>query len=110
MTKRLFSVVKGVRPGPQTRHYEGLPPELTDGVDSRRELPLADVLIMEEKPEGVFLYRYTEQGQFGGDTWHQKVDDAVAQSEFEFGLSPDDWKPIPEGVEDGVQIKQRSQS
>jgi hypothetical protein len=29
--------------------------------------------------------RYTEAGEFAGDTWHENKEDAVHQAEFEFG-------------------------
>ena len=55
----------------KTKHYTGLPPELTEGIDQRTLLPKAKVLVIEETGEGFFLFRYTETGEFkvnSGDT------------------------------------------
>ena len=38
-----------------------------------------------------FLYRYDSNGQCLGDTWHPSAKEAIKQSEFEFGVVPDDW-------------------
>ncbi len=46
------------------------------------------------------LYRYTAQGEFAGDTWHQTLEDAKAQAAAEYGEALSDWQDIPDGVSD----------
>ena len=58
------------------------------------------LVTLDERPDGVFLYRYTADGRFAGDTWHANIDDAKHQASFEFGDLLSEWKAIPENVED----------
>jgi hypothetical protein len=39
-----------------------------------------------------FLLRYTDAGEFCGDTWHENLESAYAQAESEYGLSPEEFK------------------
>lgn len=98
--KKLFTLLKNSKKITKTKHYVGLPPELTEGEDNRRILPLPDVLIIEETQEGIFLYRYTSKGDFCGDTWHNTIDEAKEQAKFEYGDSINEWKQIPNDVKD----------
>jgi len=41
--------------------------------------------------EPCMMYRYTESGEFCGDTWHQTLRDAIKQAEYEYGLSDKDF-------------------
>lgn len=86
----------------KTKHYVGFPPDLTQGMDTRRELGPAVFLVIEEKPDGVFLYRYGPEGVFAGDTWHTSVDDAKHQAKYEYGDSVRDWQPVPSDTSDVV--------
>ena len=88
----------------RTKHYLGMPPELTGGIDHRREMPIASVLIIEEKQDGIFLFRYTTDRQFVGDTWHQSLDDAKDQAEWEFSGHLSDWSVVPPDVDDPVSF------
>ena len=45
-----------------------------------------------ETTEPCYLLRYTGAGEFCGDTWHEDLASAYAQAEFEYGLTPDDFK------------------
>lgn len=40
------------------------------------------------------MYRYADDEDFSGDTWHQSLADAFAQAEFEYGLQPSDFLPV----------------
>ena len=42
------------------------------------------------------IYRYTNSGDFCGDTWHQNLADAFAQAEYEYGLSESDFVTVRE--------------
>ena len=104
MATRLFSIIGEVKGKSPVAHYAGKPPALMDRKDNRRRLPLAGVALIEEKPDGVFLLRYTGDGEFSGDTWHRSVDDAIEQSQFEFGNALGEWKVVPEEVENTVDF------
>jgi len=38
------------------------------------------------------MYRFTDSNDFCGDTWHESLDAAFRQADFEYGLSPSDFK------------------
>jgi hypothetical protein len=40
------------------------------------------------------IYRYTDGGDFCGDTWHQNLKEAFAAAEQEYGLSEKDFAPV----------------
>lgn len=86
----------------KVKHYAGLPPELTGGTDSRQVLGNACFLVIEEKPDGIFLYRYEAKGECVGDTWHMSVDDAKHQAVYEYGDEVKAWIDIPPEVGDVV--------
>ena len=62
------------------------------------------LVAIEEKPDGVFLFRFRHDGQVVGDTWHTTVEEAKQQARFEFGDSLSDWKSVPADVEDLVSF------
>jgi hypothetical protein len=39
------------------------------------------------------MYRYTADGRFCGDSWHQSFKDAIEQAKYEYGLDRADFKP-----------------
>ena len=53
-----------------------------------------DILLIEEKDDGFYLYEFREDG-FVGDTWHQTVEDAKAQATYRFGTGISAWKEVP---------------
>jgi hypothetical protein len=63
---------------------------------------MVQLLLIKQRPDGVFLFRYTADGQVVGDTWHMTVDDAKAQAQHEYGelLSP--WKSVPTSIKEVV--------
>ena len=104
MTAQVRLVAKVIaRPSSsQVRHYRGLPPELGGADDTREEMPLAEVLLIEVETDGVFLFRLTADGLFAGDTWHQSIQEAQEQAKFEFGPDLSNWTPVPSDVEDMI--------
>ena len=56
--------------------------------------PTALVILRQaEAPDkGFFLFRFSAAGEDAGDTWHQSVDDAKHQGDFEFGTLT--WEPV----------------
>jgi hypothetical protein len=84
----------------KTRHSVGLPPELTDGVDHRRDMEPARIVCLYERQSGGYLsYRYAQSGAFAGDTWNATRKDAVAQLEWEYGVNLE-WHDMPPNVDD----------
>lgn len=43
--------------------------------------------------EPCMMYRYTADGQFCGDTWHESFEQALAQAKYEYGLDRCDFSP-----------------
>ena len=60
-------------------------------------LPEPDYVVIEfDEPESdCFLFRYTDDGSFCGDTWHETLERAFRQAEYEFGLGRDDFAAEP---------------
>ncbi len=81
----------------QVRHFVGLPHEIAlNPQQTPVELPSADrLVIVQSSEEGFLLYRFTQDGDFAGDTWHLSLDDVYHQAQFEYGIQPTDW--IDEG-------------
>ena len=58
------------------------------------------VLLISQRPNGFFLERFDERGEFVGDTQHDEMDDAMrhAYSEYapisDWHLCPDDVRPL----------------
>jgi|ERR1043166_5039870 hypothetical protein len=101
MSKRLFSILSGNH-AVTVKHYTGPPPELTNGVDEREQMPRPAFLVIEENPDGTFLYRYDVKGRCVGDTWHMNIDDAKHQAAYEYGGALGTWQNIPLEQEDAV--------
>jgi hypothetical protein len=97
---RLFTAISSGGGSSRVKHYHGLPPVLTGGEDTRQELGCARFLVIEENPDGIFLYRYGAHGECVGDTWHMNVDDAKHQASFEYGDGLKEWTEVPPEVED----------
>jgi hypothetical protein len=94
----------------KVRHYWGFPPELTSGENLREQMPFPAVLLIETDPDGVFLFRFTADGQVVGDTWHETIEDAQHQATFEYENSLSDWIAVPPDVEDVVAFALRKKS
>ena len=93
---RLVAAV-GPQSGPlKTRHAIGIPG------GPQEDLPFAQLLVLERAADGIYLYRYTADGDDCGDTWHESVEDAQAQAEFEYEAALGKWYDVPPGVEDVV--------
>src|SRR4051812_23230492 len=86
----------------KTKHYHGLPPQIAGGTDSRQLLESPALLLIEQKPDGVFLFRFTADRRCVGDTWHESIDAAKQQAVFEFDNLLSDWKTVPVDVVDPI--------
>jgi|HubBroStandDraft_4_1064222.scaffolds.fasta_scaffold2275951_1 hypothetical protein len=58
-----------------------------------------NVLMIEEKPDGIFLYTFLKDG-FVGDSWHQGIDHAKEQARYSYGNGVSDWREVPANVTD----------
>jgi hypothetical protein len=101
---RLTAKVTGHLPEPKVKHYHGLPPELSGGEDFRERLEVPALILIEEKPDGVFLLRFTANGRVVGDTWHTTIEEAQQQAHFEFANVLSNWRSVPADVEDVVEF------
>jgi len=108
MNVRMTAKVTGHLSEPKVKHYRGLPPELTDGKDLREEMQAPALVAIEEKPDGVFLFRFTADGQVVGDTWHMTVEEAQQQARFEFPNLLSEWKSVPDDVDDLIAFGLRN--
>lgn len=97
MSTRLVALVRENEER-QPKHFVGLPPELTEGKDTRQRLALPRVLLVEARTDGVFLFRFTDDGGFGGDTWHGSIEEAKQQAQYEYGTMADEWREVPDEI------------
>jgi hypothetical protein len=76
-------------------------------VDTRKRMPVARVLVVENRPDGTFLDRYDESGGEAGDTWHQSIDEAKQQAVAEYGENLGPWTEVPDSEDDPVAFALR---
>ena len=100
----LFAWVPAVVRSGSVRHSIGQrPADPVEAPEILQRLPSARLLLIQrDSPEGVELVRFSASGDFGGDTWHPTVQEAIDQAAFEFGGSVRDWERLPDDVEDPV--------
>jgi hypothetical protein len=80
---RLFAWVPTGYDRSKVVHTTGLPTDHS----GQAALPPAALLVLDqlEDEKAFYLIRYSAEGEFAGDTWHENLDDAKHQAEFEFG-------------------------
>jgi len=100
--KTQYTFIKKSGEPAKTRHFLGFPPQLTEGIDTRREIGRARAVILSEDSPGVSLDRLDAEGKDAGDTWHQNREDALDQATFEYPDAIEGWQDIPNDVEDAV--------
>jgi hypothetical protein len=47
-----------------------------------------------EQDGAVYLLRFDQKGECIADTWHETVEAAKAQANFEYGVEDKDWKDV----------------
>jgi hypothetical protein len=77
----------------------------TTDLQNKREMGWPRVLILVEEPDETMLFRYTGEGDFAGDTWHQSAADARDQAAFEYTSSLGTWQEIPDTVRLGTEVE-----
>jgi len=94
----LVAVIREVDDPPESRSFLGLPPELTGGKDQRVRLPLPSFIVVEGTDDhggGFFLLRFTAEGTWLTDTWHETVEFAKEQAVSEFEHALGEWHEVP---------------
>ena len=63
-----------------------------------QEMPIPDSVIIEiNDNNGIFMmFRYTKSGEFCGDTWHENLELAFQEAEYEYGLLKEDFMEFNE--------------
>ena len=93
MTKYVARATNVLHPGIHkigTIEDDGMPHAL-------EELPLAQRIEIEMSggpQDECFLIRYTHDGGFAGDTWHENLDDAFEAAEYEYGLTEVEFERV----------------
>ena len=91
-------------PEPKTRQLCGWPIRPAQKESNSRFSEQPVILLIEEKPDRVFLIRFTTDGRCVGDSWHMTLDGAREQASLEFNDPLLDWAPVPIEVEDIVSF------
>lgn len=94
MTKQMVGIFPDAAKAGVTSHLAGLPPQFTEGIDRRIQLPLAEVLVIRPESAGVLLIRWKRDGTFCGDTWHSTLEEALEQVLEESPLARPVWHEI----------------
>ena len=108
MKKRYVAKVGEITDEPKVKHYEGLPPDLTGGIDTRKLLSKPFAVLLEETTEGIFLHRIDSSGNFITDTWHQSFEQAKEQAKFEYENALGNWFEVPVGENDIVGLLKKN--
>jgi hypothetical protein len=103
----LVAVLRRPCEGEPSRHYVGLPPMEAGEPDTRERMAVPRVLVLETRPDGIFLDRYDQSGDEAGDTWHQSIDDAKEQAAAEYGENLGPWTEVPDSEDDPVAFALR---
>jgi hypothetical protein len=92
---RLVALVGVMAHERRAAHTAGFP------LDPEKMLPIADVvLVVPDGEEGAMLFRYTAHGEFGGDTPHDTLREALDQAAFEYDDALGAWIEVPEEIKD----------
>lgn len=93
--ERFVAILRGPYGGEPSRHYVGVPPTGSGDRDTRERIAVPLVLVLERRPDGIFLDRFNDLGDEAGDTWHESIDDAKAQAVAEYGDHVGSWTEVP---------------
>ena len=94
MKTKLLAIVRGGKSSQTVRHYRGLPLTDSNRIDARQLLGPAAFIVIQEEPDGFFLYRFDQSGEIVGDTWHASVEDAKEQARFEYTDALTSWVDV----------------
>jgi hypothetical protein len=72
-----------------TNHSGWLPP----GASQPQRTPARSVTVwISHQPDGYYLF--TADGDHMFDSWHQTLDDAIAQAHLHYGVAAEEWEPV----------------
>jgi hypothetical protein len=74
-------------PTGKTKHSYGAP----DGPRHPLPTPVLLRIVQYDGDSGVYLFYCDESGREMTDTWHDDVEQAMAQADFEFSVAQTDW-------------------
>jgi len=85
-----LTTIKRVRLG--SHHHVSLTKHTTSDAGSQRDFPPFVELAIAGCPGGksCYLFHVCADGQVA-DTWHETVEGALNQAEWEFGVKPQEW-------------------
>ena len=95
ISTRTYQPIRMFRGGPGRRSSTDL---------KKQEMGFLRVVVLFDYEDGPMLYRYASSGEFAGDTWHQSLDQAKDQAEFEYESALGPWHEIPEDVAEGKEV------
>jgi hypothetical protein len=91
MTVRLRAYVKEATGN--TKHSYAT---IVDGMPvASAPIPVPAWVEISEEDDAFYLFYFSADGSCLTDTWHQTVDAAKSQAEFEFRIAANEWQPIP---------------
>ncbi len=86
-----------VRPGATgaTRHYVGIPIEVGGDPVDQVDLPQARLVIVHPAEGWLHVGAVDSLGHYAGDTWHESLEDALHQAQYEYGEALEGWADVP---------------
>ncbi len=63
------------------------------------------IVLIHSDESGIFLDRYTHDGQPAGDTWHSGIEEAKEQAAEEYDGMLGEWLVVPESVPDDKLVE-----
>jgi hypothetical protein len=67
---------------------------------AKRFMAFPHVVLAEGDSASVMLYRYRCDGEFCGDTWHESLQEAQEQAQYEYGPALGNWSTVPRDAAD----------
>lgn len=72
--------------------------------NAETRLPSTQILLIVEMRFGVYLFRFSEELYYAGDTWHQTVTETKMQAVYEYDVPDNAWQTVPDDVVDMVEF------
>ena len=97
-TKFDLQTLRRVTLGPH--HHASLTKHTIRDKDGLRSFPpfVSLEIASYQGEKSCYLFHICSDGS-GTDTWHETVEDALDQAEWEFGVTPQEWVVVQEGLE-----------
>jgi len=104
MAHREVAIVFTADDRPPSRHFVGMPEVIGPAGQNRSALAWPRVAVIIERPDGVFLERFSDSGEPVGDTWHMTVEEAKEQAAKEYDQLLGPWHVVPSEVDDDAIV------